>query len=176
MLFTLEMFAYLQVKPEVAGPGYHKYIQELLRMKVEGTVVDKCGLVLAVLKSEMVDQGKLQEGTGLILVPMRYFAEVLQPFKNEVIDCEVSEVNKIGFFAYHGPLQVFVTASCMPKGYTYSEEDVYAGGGPAYVSSTSQIKLGTAVRVRIIATKQEDQGLYAVGSINGDYLGPRVQG
>merc|ERR1712216_585328 len=158
----MEMFTYLQVKPEYLGPQYHQYISDLLRMKVEGTVVDKAGLVVAVGKSEAVDSGKLQEGTGLVLVPMKYSAMVLQTFKNEVIDTEVVEVNKLGFFSYLGPLRVFVSNTCMTN-WSYSE-DTDAVGGPAYVNGALRIRKDMAVRVRVIATKQEEAGMYAVGS------------
>ena len=38
--------------------------------------------------------------------PMRYMAVVFRPFKGEVLDAVVTTVNKMGFFAEVGPLQV----------------------------------------------------------------------
>ena len=38
--------------------------------------------------------------------PVRYKAVVFRPFKGEVLDAVVTTVNKMGFFAEVGPLQV----------------------------------------------------------------------
>ena len=38
--------------------------------------------------------------------PIRYMAVVFRPFKGEVLDAVVTTVNKMGFFAEVGPLQV----------------------------------------------------------------------
>ena len=45
-------------------------------------------------------------GAGLVTFPMRYMAVVFRPFKGEVLDAVVTTVNKMGFFAEVGPLQV----------------------------------------------------------------------
>merc|ERR1719159_1646975 len=96
------------------GPGYHEFIEEAVRSKVEGSVVENVGLVIAVGGHQVMDKGKLQEGTGLVLVPVKYRAVFVQLFKNEVIDAVVSEVNKLGFFADIGTIKVFVSKSSMP--------------------------------------------------------------
>mmetsp|Transcript_59632 Transcript_59632/g.108704 ORF Transcript_59632/g.108704 Transcript_59632/m.108704 type:complete len:178 (-) Transcript_59632:14-547(-) len=177
MFYIMENFIYLQVRPEFLGPQYVEHIHYLLKQKVEGTVVENTGLVLAVENSVAMDSGKLQEGTGLILVPMRYTAFCIQIFKNEVVDCEVVEVNKLGFFAELGPVRIFVSKSSMPKGWKYTEQDLHAMG-PAYVSEKGDqsIRLEAAVRVRLIATRMEAERMLAVGTIDGEYLGPRILG
>ena len=45
-------------------------------------------------------------GAGLVTFPIRYMAVVFRPFKGEVLDAVVTTVNKMGFFAEVGPLQV----------------------------------------------------------------------
>merc|ERR1719159_1898406 len=87
---------------------------------------DELGLVIAVLRILEVGQAKLQDNTGLILVPMTYKGLVMKPFKNEVIDCHVTEVNKLGFFGQVGPMRVFVSKSSMPDGWAYSESETAA--------------------------------------------------
>jgi hypothetical protein len=54
-------------------------------------------------------QGKLKEGTGWAEFKLQYDAIVFRPFKGEVLECVVKEVNKFGFFAECGPQQVFVS-------------------------------------------------------------------
>mmetsp|Transcript_35635 Transcript_35635/g.83360 ORF Transcript_35635/g.83360 Transcript_35635/m.83360 type:complete len:183 (+) Transcript_35635:112-660(+) len=175
MFFVLELFQHLHVEPKYLGPGYHAHIDDLLRQKVEGTMLEKAGMIIAIQSSEALDSGKLQEGTGLILVPMKYRALVMQAFKNEVVDCEVMEVNKLGFFASVGPLRVFVSKSAMPKGWDYTEDQVgVRGGGPAFLSPDreSLIQRERAVRVRLINVKQDGDKMLAIGSIDGEFLGP----
>merc|ERR1712039_508522 len=105
-------------------------------------------------------------GTGLVMVPMKYTAVVLTLFKNEVVDCDVVEVNKLGFFGEVGPVRVFVSKSSMPQGWQYTEESSHSGGGPSYVSETGKsfIRRDCAVRVRLIATKQESDKMMAIGT------------
>ena len=59
-------------------------------------------------------------GAGLVTFPMRYMAVVFRPFKGEVLDAVVTTVNKMGFFAEVGPLQVcppYPAPSCSgPRG------------------------------------------------------------
>jgi DNA-directed RNA polymerase II subunit RPB7 len=54
-------------------------------------------------------QGKLKEGTGWAEFKLQYDAIVFRPFKGEVLECVVREVNKFGFFAECGPQAVFVS-------------------------------------------------------------------
>merc|ERR1712007_133284 len=112
------------------------------------------GLIVAIISHKLVDRGKLQEGTGLILIPVKYEAIVVQMFKNEVVDCEVTEVSTLGFFGDVGPVRIFVSKSNMPQGWRYTTEEVYMGGGAAYVDPTESLRIRreTAVRVRLLAT------------------------
>lgn len=178
MFYVMDLKYYLQVKPQYLGPGYHEYVEELLRQKVEGTVIEGTGLIVAVGACEPMDLGKLQEGTGFVLIPMKYRAVVIQNFKNEVVDCEVVEVNKLGFFGELGPVRIFVSKSSMSEGWKYSEEDVHSGGGPAYISGdgVSSIRRDTAVRVRLLATKHDQDRMLAIGTTDGIFLGPRIRG
>ncbi|CAE7440962.1 STT3 [Symbiodinium microadriaticum] len=156
--FLMELETYLLVKPEHCGPGYHEYLLDQLRQKIEGTVQDKAGLIISVKEIEPTDKGKLHEGTGLIMVPMKYNALVLQLFKNEVVDAEVTELNKLGFFCEVGPARVFVSKSLLPEGWNYSEAET--AGGASFVSGdgTSWIRREVGVRVKLVATKQVTDG------------------
>lgn len=48
--------------------------------------------------------------TGQARFKCQYTAIVMKPFKGEVVDGKVVNVNKMGFFAMVGPLQVFVSS------------------------------------------------------------------
>jgi len=176
MFYLLELRDYLLVKPEYLGPTYQEYCEDHLRQKVEGVVKEKAGIVIAVLESWKADHGKLQEGTGMVMVPMGYRAVVLQLFKGEVIDCVCVEVTQLGVFGEIGPVRVFISRSHLPQGWNYSEGDVDVGGGAAYVSvdGSQAIKVNSAVRVKLIATKQEADRIWAIGSAQDAFLGPQT--
>merc|ERR1711920_354087 len=126
--------------------------------KVEGTVKENAGIIIAVVECWKADKGKLQEGTGLVMVPMGYKALVLQLFKGEIVDCVCDEVTQLGFFGAIGPVRVFVSKSHLPEGWRYSEGDVDAGDGDQL------IRVKSSVRVKLIATKEEAERIWAIGS------------
>lgn len=57
-----------------------------------------------------IGEGKIMPSTGQARFKCSYTAIVMKPFKGEVVDGKVSNVNKMGFFAHVGPLQVFVSS------------------------------------------------------------------
>merc|ERR1719387_1787847 len=147
MFFVLTLNKYVIVEPKILGPGFKDIVRDMLVHNVEGSnLEDGLGLVVAVIRILEVGQGKLQDNTGLILVPTTYKALVMKPFKNEVIDCQVTEVNKLGFFGQVGPMRVFVSKSSMPPGWKYVENETTA----SYVEegTKNSIELDMAVRVR----------------------------
>ena len=64
---------------------------------------------------------------------MRFNAIVFRPFKGEVFDAVVTQVNKLGFFAQVGPLQVFVSKHLIPSDMKFDPQSQPA----AYVSEIS---------------------------------------
>ena len=65
--------------------------------------------------------------------PMRFNAIVFRPFKGEVFDAVVTQVNKLGFFAQVGPLQVFVSKHLIPSDMRFDPQSTPA----SYVSEVS---------------------------------------
>ena len=64
---------------------------------------------------------------------MRFNAIVFRPFKGEVLDAVVTQVNKLGFFAQVGPLQVFVSKHLIPSDMRFDPQST----PPAYVSEVA---------------------------------------
>ena len=64
---------------------------------------------------------------------MRFNAIVFRPFKGEVFDAVVTIVNKLGFFAQVGPLQVFVSKHLIPSDMKFDPQSQPA----AYVADIS---------------------------------------
>lgn len=58
--------------------------------------------------------------TGQARFKCSYTAIVMKPFKGEVADGKVTQVNKMGFFADIGPLQVFVSSHVSTRSTPFS--------------------------------------------------------
>ena len=54
------------------------------------------GFVIAVTTIDNIGLGMLQPGRGVALYPVKYKAIVFRPFKGEVLDAIVTQVNKVG--------------------------------------------------------------------------------
>lgn len=85
------------------------HIRLQLYRQVEGTCNGRYGYVVAIVAIDSIDNGIVQDGTGSAVFSIKYTAIVQKPFKNETMDAVITTVNKMGFFATVGPLQVFVS-------------------------------------------------------------------
>lgn len=66
--------------------------------------------IISVVTINDIGEGKVMPSTGQARFKCLYTAIVMKPFKGEVVDGKVTQVNKMGFFAMVGPLQVFVSS------------------------------------------------------------------
>ena len=103
---------------------------------------------------------------------MRFNAIVFRPFKGEVFDAVVTQVNKLGFFAQVGPLQVFVSKHLIPSDMKFDPQSQPA----AYVSEISdeqpqRVTKDSEVRLRVVATRIDASEIFAIGTIKDEYLG-----
>ena len=74
----------------------------------------KYGFVIAVTTIDCVGAGLIQPGQGFVLYPVKYKAIVFRPFKGEVLDAVVTQVNKVGLFTEIGPLSCFISRHSIP--------------------------------------------------------------
>ncbi|OWK50155.1 DNA-directed RNA polymerase II subunit RPB7, partial [Lonchura striata] len=81
--------------PRYFGPNLLNTVKQKLFTEVEGTCTGKYGFVIAVTTIDNVGAGVIQPGRGFVLYPVRYKAIVFRPFKGEVVDAVVTQVNKI---------------------------------------------------------------------------------
>jgi DNA-directed RNA polymerase II subunit RPB7 len=103
---------------------------------------------------------------------MLFKAIVFRPFKGEVFDAIVTQVNKLGFFAEVGPLSVFVSKHLIPADMQFDPNSTPA----AYVSQVSdqqpqRITKGSEVRLKVMACRVDAAEIFAVGTIKEEYLG-----
>lgn len=84
-------------------------LSKRLYEEVEGTCSGRYGYVISVVSIENYGRGLLQFTTGVAEFTLKYTAIVFKPFNYQVVDGVVTTVNKMGFFADIGPLQIFVS-------------------------------------------------------------------
>ena len=110
-----------------------------------------------------------------------YRALAFRPARGEVLDCVVSSVSKVGFFADAGPMQVFVSNHLIPDEYGFVGGGMGAGGGggggggeAAYEAadgSAPRVAAGAEVRLRVVGTRMDANEVFCVASMKDDYLG-----
>jgi DNA-directed RNA polymerase subunit E'/Rpb7 len=66
-----------------------------LHSEVEGTCSGRYGFIITVARVDHIGMGKVQEGTGFVKFDVKFKAIVFKPFKGEVLDAVVTQVNKV---------------------------------------------------------------------------------
>jgi len=75
------------------------FLENKLYSDVEGTCSGAYGYIIAVIGITDHGKGMVMSGTGQAEFVCRYNAIVFKPFKNEVVDGVVGEVNKVCWHA-----------------------------------------------------------------------------
>ncbi|CAE6452240.1 unnamed protein product [Rhizoctonia solani] len=173
MFFIKELTHRILLHPSYFGPRMTQYLETKLYADVEGTCSGRFGYIIAVLGIVDVGKGMVMSGTGQAEFVTKYRAIVFKPFKGEVVDGVVTNVNKMGFFAEVGPLQVFVSSHLIHPDMKFDPNS----NPPSFASDDQIIDKGTHVRLKIVGTRvdaTEIVGLcrdFAIGTIKEDSLG-----
>src|SRR6478672_5260965 len=159
------------VEPINMGPQLRQTIIRLLKEQVEGLALANHGFVVNVIEvpPDDIHSGIIEYDTGNVVFTVKYTALLLRPFINEVLDAVVSQCNPLGFFAFVGPLRIFVSQHSMP-------EDMFNGFDgekDAWVSDDKEVIIssGSGVRLRIKGRTVEQGAISAIGTIKENYLG-----
>ncbi|GFR52515.1 hypothetical protein Agub_g15072 [Astrephomene gubernaculifera] len=169
MFYYLTLSKSLDIHPKHFGPKLREVIREKLIAETEGTCTGKYGYVVAVTKVDDIGRGRIrQDQSGFATFEVTYGCIVCRPYKGEVLDAVVTNVNKMGFFAQAGPLQLFVTQHLIPEEFEFDSAD-----DNSWVSSDSitRIQGGTHVRVRIVGIKYDPTEVFCIATMKEDYLG-----
>eukprot|EP00742_Colponemidia_sp_Colp-10_P004961 GILJ01005301.1.p1 GENE.GILJ01005301.1~~GILJ01005301.1.p1 ORF type:complete len:174 (-),score=23.48 GILJ01005301.1:253-774(-) len=169
MFFLLPLERNLTVAPAYLGPKLQTTLASKLLKSVEGTCSGRYGFIICVTQIEEIGKGKVMDGTGDVMFPVRYSAVVFRPFKGEVMDAVVTQVNAMGIFAEAGPLQVFVSTQLIPSDTKYDDQS----SPPAYVSEDLSVRIqkDSTIRLKIVGTRVDATEIFVIGSIKEDYLG-----
>lgn len=166
MYFVIENWKNVVLKPSQLGPRYQQCIEDMLRSSVEGHCCAKYGYTICVIRVIHTEPGRVQDGTGMIVVRVKYQAIVFKPFKDEVLDAVVTDVNELGFFAEAGPLKIFISRTAMPNYCEYKETV-----RPCYLCKGLTIESQASVRLKLQGVRFDLQNMFAIATINSDYLG-----
>ncbi|GIL55057.1 hypothetical protein Vafri_10705 [Volvox africanus] len=169
MFYYLTLHKSIDIHPKNFGPKLREVIREKLIAETEGTCTGKYGYVVAVTKVDDIGRGRIrQDQSGFATFDVTYGCIVCRPYKHEVLDAVVTSVNKMGFFAQAGPLQLFVTQHLIPEEFEFD-----ASGDNSWTSmdQTTDIKAGTHVRVRIVGIKYDPTEVFCIATMKDDYLG-----
>eukprot|EP01024_Parvocaulis_polyphysoides_P035731 TRINITY_DN31746_c0_g1_i3.p2 TRINITY_DN31746_c0_g1~~TRINITY_DN31746_c0_g1_i3.p2 ORF type:complete len:130 (+),score=9.19 TRINITY_DN31746_c0_g1_i3:321-710(+) len=104
---------------------------------------------------------------GSAIYRVKFTAVVFRPFKGEVLDCYVTSVSRLGFFADAGMCNFFISSHSIPDYFSYQQDP------DQFVSQDGEDKIvqGSEVRVRVIAFKVDETEILCIGTLVGNYLG-----
>ncbi|ORY24861.1 RNA polymerase Rpb7 [Naematelia encephala] len=167
MFFLRQLNHTILLHPSYFGAQLEDYLRQKLYEDVEGTCSGKHGYIIAVIKIDSIGEGKVLPSTGQARFRTTYTAVVMKPFKGEVVDGRVVNVNKMGFFAMVGPLQVFVSSHLVHADMKFDPN----ASPPCYRSNDEIIQKDSKVRIQIVGCRVEANDIFAIGTIKKDFLG-----
>nr|AJA90759.1 DNA-directed RNA polymerase IV seventh largest subunit [Cycas revoluta] len=175
MFFEVEMMRNVVVSPDKLHSGLllqRSIILQLLEDVSHLQATEENGYLIAVTTLESRGEGKIRDMTGSVVFPVKFKCIVFRPFKNEILEGEVMDVMKAGVRLTCGPM----TEVFLPR-QTMKDFEFIIGENPVFKSKQAlQVEKGGKVRFKIIGTKWNEQRrvFQALGSLEGDYLGPFI--
>lgn len=154
--------------PSQFSPDIHGQLEKRLLDEVEGSFSGRFGYTVCVIDISSIGDGIILPSQGTAQYRIKYRAIVFKPYKGQVLDAVVSQVNQKGFMAEVGPVNVFVSR------YLIADEFMF---DPSSASTSfcddlgNRIEKGSKVRLRILGTQIYPNKIDAIGSIKEDYLG-----
>ncbi|KEP66875.1 UNVERIFIED_CONTAM: DNA-directed RNA polymerase II RPB7 [Hammondia hammondi] len=168
MFFVVEQWHNVALRPAQLGRRYTQYVETLLRQQVEGKCLHNLGYIICVIRIVHMEAGRVQDGTGMVIVAARYQAIAFKPFKDEVLDAVITDVNKLGLFAQCGPLKVFVSRASLPPSFVYQDDSAVG----CMTDGEVELRVDSDIRLRLLGVRYDSMNLFAIATINESYLGP----
>ena len=116
---------------------------------MEGTLEPDLGFVIALvgLEDQHIRPGRIEYETGQVEVLVKFTVMLFRPFRNEILDAQVTTVTEMGFFADAGPVQgIYVNKHQMPQDYGFDAQDNVWRTSDMEV----EIRPGCGVRMRVV--------------------------
>merc|ERR1711971_1349420 len=110
---------------------------------------------------DSIGDGEILPGRGFCRFPIKYKAIVFRPFKGEVVDGVVTQVNKVGLMVDVGPMGCFISRHSIPSDMEFDPDS----NPPCYKTKDEEIRL------KIVGTRVDATEIFAIGSLMDDFLG-----
>lgn len=161
MFYHIQLEHEIQLHPRYFGPNLLDTVKRKLFKEVEGTCTGKYGFVIAVTTIDSIGDGIIQSGTGFVTYPVRYRAIVFRPFKGEVLDAIVTQINKVGIFTEIGPLSCFISRHSIPADMEFDPN----ANPPCYKTKDDEmiINQDDEIRVKIVGIRVDATDIFAIG-------------
>merc|ERR1712070_164464 len=161
---------------EMSPKDFHKkmrnnLVQQLIR-SVEGTFHGDYGFIVCVTEVENIGKGKIRDDVPEVSFPVEYRAIVFRPFKNEVLDGVVAQVDQMGCFVQIGPLSVFLSQHNIPSDYSLDTNHQPHWAFVHRDDDNTKITVDSEIRLKLVGVRVELTEMNAIGTINENYLGP----
>ncbi|KAH9479293.1 DNA-directed RNA polymerase II subunit rpb7 [Psilocybe cubensis] len=179
MFFIKELTHTILLHPSYFGPRMLSFLENKLYSDVEGTCSGQFGYIIAVVSVLDIGKGMVLSGSGQAEFITRYRAIVFKPFKGEVVDGVVNNVNKMldrsrslylikytplasfEVFAYSSPFQLILPDMKFDPN----------SNPPSFASEDQIIEKNTKIRLKIVGTRVDATEIFAIGTIKEDHLG-----
>ncbi|GFW45714.1 DNA-directed RNA polymerase II subunit RPB7 [Trichonephila clavipes] len=169
MFYHISLEHEILLHPRYFGPQLLETVKQKLFTEVEGTCTGKHGFVIAVTTIDNIGAGFIQPGRGFVVYPVKYKAIVFRPFKGEVLDAVVTQVNKVGLFTEIGPLSCFISRHSIPSDMKFDPNS----NPPCYRTEDEEVVIqqDDEIRLKIVGTRVDATDIFAIGTLMDDYLG-----
>jgi DNA-directed RNA polymerase II subunit RPB7 len=166
MFFVMNFEQAIIMPPSCLYKDLKNLLKAKLIEKVQGSITEKYGYVVVVIKVEEPQFGKILDTSGDVLFNIKYSAVVMKPFVGEVLDGVIERVEKYGIHVAVGPFKVFISNTQFPPGYDYIDN--------SYMSRVhnDKLTLGSEVRFRIVGVQFDNNEFRPTGTMDENYLGP----
>ena len=168
MFYHLELNHELSLHPRYFGEQLVETVKQKLFCDVEGTCTGKYGFIIAITSINDIGDGLLESNTGFASYQLKFRAIVFRPFKNEVLDGVVEQVNKVGIFLKTGPLSCFISRHSITSDMNFDE----ATSSYVSIDETFVIRTSTQLRYKVVGTRVDASDIFAIGTLMDDFLGP----
>lgn len=162
MFYHIQLEHEIQLHPRYFGPNLLDTVKRKLFKEVEGTCTGKYGFVIAVTTIDTVGDGVIQSGNGFVTYPIKYRAIVFRPFKGEVLDAIVTQINKVGIFTEIGPLSCFISRHSIPADMEFDPN----ANPPCYKTKDDEMVINQddEIRVKIVGIRVDATDIFAIGT------------
>ena len=171
MFYRKQLKRTILLHPKYFDKNLKSTVKERLEREIRGENLGEQGYCIEVLDVTTITRGKLQAATGMGVFHITFNAILLRPYLNEVLQAQVTLVNKLGFYATVGPLELFVSQYLMGEEFQNGYNDDLQCWESSDDDDNSIIKQNSDVTVRVIGSRISNGEWKVVATIDADYLG-----